>query len=671
MWTLIPGVPIGCRSPRKRGPYSTPNNIDEGAIRLCATRGLIASGLETAAEVDAVVDLLVSGEVLEDEAPTRLVVRQVRGPRGEDALRYTTTGHVERETRLVSLARLIAADKSQALTGTEINDAAARSGLRFDGAHGEAQMAAMRAIGLGGRISAVVGAAGSGKTTLLTPLVTAWQDRQRRVYGVAVAWRQAQALGDVGIPAAQCFAVAAFLARARSGKIALSRETVVILDEVSLVSVKDFLDLLEIQAQFGLTLVAVGDPLQGQAIQAGGAVDLLRRALGHAEVREISTTVRQVTEFERSLAGWLRTGKVDEALTALRSMGRAKLAAGGYDEAVEAVADLWEALTTSHSVDLAYKLAILTSTARDVLAIGGAIRERRRNVGDVGPDLVRVDATDQTGAQFELALAIGDRVRLFARTNARGGRAVLGVNGTVVSVVAVEPDGLVLRNAQGRQGLVAWDTLRDPDTGRIRLSYGDALTVSAGQGLTATEAILALPAGSATIDRAGAYVGLSRHRNLSHLLIGEAADRREVAARRPLGDGREIREADIWENVVRNLSRRDERLGALDLLDETHALRESAAHNVRVGHARIQERTNAGMEPTIVSRARRNRVIEKRIPVLVSWMDRRREALIAIVRDLTRAKPVVRARLAKAAAAGIAPELGQKRRRKRHFVMKP
>src|ERR1700676_715602 len=24
VWTLVPGVPIGCRLPRKRGPYSTP-----------------------------------------------------------------------------------------------------------------------------------------------------------------------------------------------------------------------------------------------------------------------------------------------------------------------------------------------------------------------------------------------------------------------------------------------------------------------------------------------------------------------------------------------------------------------------------------------------------------------------------------------------------------------
>ncbi|MGA7790284.1 MAG: ABC transporter substrate binding protein, partial [Xanthobacteraceae bacterium] len=26
VWTLSPGVPIGCRLPRKRGPYSTPKH---------------------------------------------------------------------------------------------------------------------------------------------------------------------------------------------------------------------------------------------------------------------------------------------------------------------------------------------------------------------------------------------------------------------------------------------------------------------------------------------------------------------------------------------------------------------------------------------------------------------------------------------------------------------
>src|SRR6202166_2027227 len=30
VWTLIPGVPFGCRSPRKRGPYSTPIHTSGG-----------------------------------------------------------------------------------------------------------------------------------------------------------------------------------------------------------------------------------------------------------------------------------------------------------------------------------------------------------------------------------------------------------------------------------------------------------------------------------------------------------------------------------------------------------------------------------------------------------------------------------------------------------------
>ena len=33
MWTLTLGVPIGCRSPRKRGPYSMPNDT-KGEVQV-------------------------------------------------------------------------------------------------------------------------------------------------------------------------------------------------------------------------------------------------------------------------------------------------------------------------------------------------------------------------------------------------------------------------------------------------------------------------------------------------------------------------------------------------------------------------------------------------------------------------------------------------------------
>jgi hypothetical protein len=52
-----------------------------------------------------------------------------------------------------------------------------------------------------------------------------------------------------------------------------------------------------------------------------------------------------------------------------------------------------------------------------------------------------------------------------------------------------------MRNVKGTEGCVKWETLRDPLSGRVRLSYGDCLTINAAQGLTATEHINALPNG--------------------------------------------------------------------------------------------------------------------------------------------------------------------------------
>src|SRR6201992_3366871 len=99
----------------------------------------------------------------------------------------------------------------------------------------------------------------------------------------------------------------------------------------------------------------------------------------------------------------------------------------------------------------------------------------------------RITACDQTGDTFDLPLAV-DRVRLFSRTNsayADKARGLIGNNGSVVEVVSIDKTGITLRNASGRVGRVAWE--RHPDSGRIRLSYGDALTIDASQGLTSTE----------------------------------------------------------------------------------------------------------------------------------------------------------------------------------------
>jgi hypothetical protein len=62
---------------------------------------------------------------------------------------------------------------------------------------------------------------------------------------------------------------------------------------------------------------------------------------------------------------------------------------------------------------------------------------------------------------------------------------------------------------------VKWDTLRDHERGRIRLSYGDVLSIDATHGLTSTEHIEAMPA---AVNAYKAYTQASGHRETSWLV---------------------------------------------------------------------------------------------------------------------------------------------------------
>ena len=79
------------------------------------------------------------------------------------------------------------------------------------------------------------------------------------------------------------------------------------------------------------------------------------------------------------------------------------------------------------------------------------------------------------------------------------------------------------------------------------LAYGDVLTTNTSQGSTVTDHIFALPAGSHQVNAFGAYTSGSRHREQSFIVTSDGAERQEVAARRPLGDKRQVRESDVIE----------------------------------------------------------------------------------------------------------------------------
>ena len=648
---------------------------DASVARVAAARGLIASGVESAAEIDDVVRAFAKRGVRQDGQAVGLIWGLTADAQGRERVKLTTTLHVERETEFVVLAQAAAADKSGALSRAALAAAVARSGWDFsESAHGRAQRELIDRLGQGGRLAVAIGVAGSGKSTVLAPLVDAWQREGRRVYGAALAWRQSDDLGGAGIAESDRAAFSVFLDRVAKGQVRLDRSSVVVVDELGLLGTRQLLELLRVQAATGCQVVAVGDPKQCQAIEAGPVIELLRRALGADAVPELLTTARQQSARERETSLMFREGRAAEALVLKRADGTAQLVPGGYREAVEHVADLWAARRAANAHDPNYTLTVSAPSNADARAIGAAIRERRRDAGELGANQVVLDACDQNGTAYSLPLAVGDRVRLFARANAAyadRSRGIIGNNGSVLTVRGITAAGVMLQNAQGREGLVKWDTLRDQLSGRIRLSYGDVLTIDATQGLTSTEHIQAMPAGTQAVTAYKAYTAASRHRRASYLVTSDGAERREIATRRPLGDPRPIREADVWANMARNLARQPEMPGALDFLERAHRVRRSAVRSLQAGLQPAEQRQAEGLAKTTLAHTwQRRRVVEHLAGVTERLRGLVQEQGVAL-EALGRLGPAVR-EVATLALAVMQPVLQlvvrQMRERRRHTV---
>ncbi|MBW4037183.1 MAG: relaxase domain-containing protein, partial [Proteobacteria bacterium] len=616
--------------------------LGEADARVAAARGLIASGLSGAADIDTVRAVFskrgvtdtwstVSGGLFAIRPQTSLIeVALVRDdPAVEGATitetRLTTQAQLDQEQRVIELARKHAADPRGGLTPAAIQRGIAATDLDLTGAHGQAQRRIIDHLGLGGRFAVAIGAAGAGKTTLLKPLVAAWHEQGADIHGVSLGWRQARELRESGLRIADPIrrrnpvqpeawgeftvlgsipphlrggspdnhrdsvaAVSVFINRVKSRRLALSHRSVVVIDELGTIGTRQLAELLKLQDQYQFRMVAIGDPKQCQSIEAGSVIRLLETALG--KIPSIETTVRQTNPRAREIAGLLRAGKGAEALAMKYQDKTAEIVPGGVSEIVERAAALWHERQQANADRPRYSISISAPTNEDARAIGAAIRARLQASGELGRDATTLAARDPNSlADYDLPLAPGDRVRLFARTNASltsGQSGVIGDNGSILEVKAIQRDGLILRNDKGTDGLVVWEALTDQRSGRVRLTYGYAMTTNTAQGATTTEHIFVTPAGSRMTDGFKSYVSGSRHRERDYWLTSEGAERQEIVGRRPLGDPRPIHEHDIWANWGRNIMRRPEILNATDIVAQADQVRRGTARSFMTGKER-------------------------------------------------------------------------------------
>lgn len=555
--------------------FDTAAVIDHDKLGMYAARGLIGLGAPGGpSDITRIVELLEERGIQFKGEHVALIT----GHSG-DKVRVTNSAQVRIEESLGALARDAVRDKSGALSVEAISGALAHSGIEFT----SEQRAAIHALGEGGALTMLTGVAGAGKTTLLEPLVAAWKaDRRfspggREVIGAAIAWRQADALQDAGIE--RTFAIANLLHHIENGNFQASRNTVLVLDEASQIAPRSMLKLLELQARTGMTIKMLGDREQAQAIEAGDSIEILRRVLPPEALPSMLSTMRQTTRRGRETAGLFRAGKAELALDMKRADGHAMMVGGDREQVVSKIADLYIARRDILMATGSKRgITVSTPTNEDVAEISQAIRERLRKRGEIGGREKVYRAIDIGDREYDLAIAVGDRVRLFRRTwgTVNGQGRDVGNNGDVVEVLGQTAEHLRIRNKRGEIANVEWRRLQDEKTGRVLLGFGHALTIDAAQGLTSDEHINALPRGTSGVTAFTTYVAESRSRGTTWTVISEGALLEAERHRQAMGDITPITKDRLWKRAAEDMSEKPYKALGIDLLGDAVRDRESA-----------------------------------------------------------------------------------------------
>jgi hypothetical protein len=566
--------------------------LDGAELRVEAARGFIVAGISDnpADDIAAVSALYRRAGVRLHGEQTAITETQLAPDRGRSRTVVTTALQAEMETDIIAMATTAAADKSAALTVAQIDRAATEflaRNPRIDPASAQWQSQKEMMLGLAtqGRISVGIGAAGSGKSALLEPLVAAWRADGRHVYGTALGWRQTTALGKAGIGTEDRAALDPFLRRAAKGKYVLNSRSVIVVDEVAVLGVKQMRDLLRLQQQTGAQIATIGDPAQMNSIEAGAVVPLLQKAIGGKAI-EILTSIRQRTQRELDITAKLRNeATIPDALAMKRADGDLQLVAGGPDATIRHAAKLYAQRVAAHRDDPTYTQTIITMNNAQTAAVGKAVRTELQAAGSVGPDVMTIKAVAR-GETFDLTLGVNDQVRLFDRVHDadKPGRSkVLASNGDTVTVLALSERGMHVRNEAGVEGMVEWRKLRQHPDAPVNLALGYARTVNVEQGSTVTESLFVLPNGTSMATAFAAYVAGSRHEQRSTWVIDEASVRRSISATQPRGIYQPIREPDILTRIADDLSRKPEKENAIEMLRNAAQVRRGTVRQFQRG----------------------------------------------------------------------------------------
>ena len=422
-----------------------------------------------------------------------------------------------------------------------------------------------------------------------------------------MAWRTAVALGtDCDI---QPFSVDKMLRMAARGKLQIDSDTVLVVDEAGMLSVRQAHHILDLARDCGAKVVFAGDTQQQQAIEAGPGIRLARDIAGSVRVDQIRrqrATLEEVLEHTQGLdrgtarlqAGltgaeererileafeslpdepdwtpWqitaseaFRDCKAGEAIAAYEEHGRFHLCRD-LDATLTRLVDHWAAYQQANPLK---STVVLGRTNAEVRALSQLMRERNL-AGRATEEQVRVDVCRGREGDRKISpieIARGDRLRIGATC---WNKQLF--NGTIVIVDQVEvlpgrkdekPAVLISgRTEHGRKVSFRHDEIKDY-YGNVRIDYGYALTIASAQGLTVDQAFLLADEKPA---RETIYPACTRHREGLDIYVDRNPLALDIRAQRSEDKAdEEVTDKEIKEYLAKRWSRKQPKEAARDFM---------------------------------------------------------------------------------------------------------
>ena len=379
-----------------------------------------------------------------------------------------------------------------------------------------------------GGVSCLVGVAGSSKSTILGSCRLAWELSGKEVIGCALSGVAQDSLKQSSGIASDTLAMT--LMRLRHGRLTLTPDTVVVLDEAGMVSTKVMAELVAHVKDAGASLVMAGDSAQIQSIGAGGPFHSLTERIPNVSV--LTEIHRQREEWRKTTVHQLSRGEAREALIAYIEHGQLHVTET-REAAFEKIVDLWKA-DKGHLKEHAKEVFILAPLNCEVKAINRMCQAERLREGQLGETSLTVAGQE---------IREGDRVVLTKRDT-----RLKVENGFFGEVTSVDPETqkLTLKLDRGDREV----SISVPHYGdHIKLGY--CSTVHTSQGSTRETVHVLL--GGFMMDKHLSYVAASRSKGETHLVCDHRSVEKEPTLQEAIGTLARAMSRDRTKNLATDL----------------------------------------------------------------------------------------------------------------------